>query len=105
MTHYLAQLCATIALSNSVHVIVLGGGVMQRHSLFAKIRAQFKASLNGYLSCERMFTDQYIVASQFGEHAGAVGSLVLASDIHKQQQQQQQQHPVTTSANKRRKSL
>jgi len=82
---YLAQLCVVAACVVSPHVIVLGGGVMQRALLFAKIRKYFVNELNGYLLVPKMIerVDQYIVPSIFNAPggqttAGAVGALHLA---------------------------
>ncbi len=47
---YLAQLCSSISLAVSPHLIVLGGGIMQRECLFPKIRKYLLASLNHYLT-------------------------------------------------------
>jgi len=83
---YLAHLCVTMACVVSPHVIVLGGGVMQRSLLFPKIRKYFTSEMNGYLLVKKMTenVDQYIVPSIFNAPgakttAGAVGALHLAN--------------------------
>jgi fructokinase len=80
---YLAHLCATLALTVSPQVIVLGGGIMQRAPLLPMIRKKCLDNLNGYLvspllTPERI--DSYIVCTPHGSNAGVLGSLVLASD-------------------------
>jgi len=47
--YYLANLCLTISLMNSVEVIILGGGVMNRSILYPIIRNEFRRLLNGYV--------------------------------------------------------
>jgi len=85
VAYYLAHLCVTMACVVSPHVIVLGGGVLQRSLLFPKIRKYFVAELNGYLRVPKMTegVDKYIVPSIFNAPgaqttAGAVGALHLA---------------------------
>jgi len=88
---YLAQLCAVLACVVSPHVIVLGGGVLKRLSLFPKIRKQFVKQLNGYLQVPKMIDtpEKYIVPSIFNAPgvkttAGAVGALHLAHLLAKE---------------------
>jgi fructokinase len=77
---YLAHLCATLTLTVSPHVIVLSGGVMNRRSLFPRVRKHFLESLNGYLKqLPVLETDNYIVPSVFGDTSGGIGALQLAS--------------------------
>jgi fructokinase len=76
---YLANLCATLTLTVSPHKIVISGGVMNRRSLFPRIRKQFLASINGYLKqLPILETDSYIVPSPFGDTSGGIGALQLA---------------------------
>ena len=49
MGYYIANLCLNILLMNSVEVIILGGGVMNRSILYPIIRNEFKKLLNGYV--------------------------------------------------------
>jgi len=79
--YYLAQLCCAIICLTSTEVIVLSGGVMLRSSLFPKIRVQLKALLNDYLDVPRLkgSLDDVVVSSRFGNDAGLVGALQLAS--------------------------
>jgi len=94
--HYLAQLCTSLTLLLSPHVIILGGGVLHRRSLFPLVRAATLKQLNGYIRAERILahTDKYIVQSRFDKEgsntsAGAVGTLAYAKHIWEQQQKQQ----------------
>eukprot|EP01089_Gocevia_fonbrunei_P020489 TRINITY_DN7657_c0_g1_i1.p1 TRINITY_DN7657_c0_g1~~TRINITY_DN7657_c0_g1_i1.p1 ORF type:complete len:300 (-),score=54.84 TRINITY_DN7657_c0_g1_i1:3-902(-) len=82
---YLAQLCITLILTVSPHVIVLGGGVMNRKILFPKIRTLVRELLNGYLKVDQITDptkmDKYIVESPFGNDAGIIGALQMAKQI------------------------
>jgi fructokinase len=106
--YYLAQLCATISLMLSPHVIILGGGVMKRRVLYNLTRTATLKLLNGYLRSERIVAtpERYIVGSRFDAEgsntsAGAVGTLAFAKYTwEKQQQKQQQQQANKTNASK-----
>lgn len=84
VAYYYAQLCNSMLMMLSPHVMVLGGGVFKRVSLFPKIRAQFKELVGGYINAEEIEKlDSYIVPSRFNSQdsnttAGAVGCLVMA---------------------------
>jgi len=76
---YLAQLCVTLTLTLSPHVIVLGGGVMNRKCLYDMIRKKFIELLNGYVKAGPLpdgDISKYIVPAM--NNAGLVGSLELA---------------------------
>lgn len=75
----IANLCVTLLLTVSVEKIVLGGGVMQRKGLLAKIQKRTLELLNGYLPMprERDMT-QLIAKSEYGSDAGLVGCIHLA---------------------------
>jgi fructokinase len=76
----LAHLCISITYIASPHRIVLSGGVMQRASLFDKIRSHFERINNSYVDVPtiRDNLDQYIVPSEHGNNAGILGALQLA---------------------------
>lgn len=80
IAYYLAQLCFTICLIASPHVIVMSGGVMKRSILFDRIRSHFIQLNNGYISSEKLTTriHEYIVPSAFGNDIGIVGAIELA---------------------------
>jgi len=80
VSYYLAQLVLTITYIASPQVVVLSGGIMNRESLFPKIRKHFTGLQNGYLRHPRLLSelDQYIVPSRFGDSVGIIGALELA---------------------------
>lgn len=88
----LGSMCATLTLLCSVERIVLGGGIMQRQSLFPKVRRAARSILNGYIQHPKVLTDGpdgidgYIVPSVRGNDAGIYGALALASDALKEAQ-------------------
>jgi fructokinase len=78
---YLAQLCASLILIASPERIVIGGGVMNRRCLYAKIRKQTAEILKGYIQQEKITTnqiDEYIKEPLWGNDAGIVGAAYLA---------------------------
>jgi fructokinase len=79
----LANLCATLLLTLSMEIIVLGGGLMNRAGLLDKIRQRTLVLLNGYLELPAM--DTVIVTSRFGASAGLMGTIVLAQTALLQQ--------------------
>lgn len=67
-SHYLAQLCASLILISSPEIIVIGGGVLNRLSLFDKIRSETIGLLNGYIqspSLESTRISNYIRPSRW----------------------------------------
>mmetsp|Transcript_42547 Transcript_42547/g.76439 ORF Transcript_42547/g.76439 Transcript_42547/m.76439 type:complete len:360 (+) Transcript_42547:34-1113(+) len=83
----LASLAATAVLLVSPERIVLGGGIMQRQALFARIQDRVGVLLNGYLDVPTLTTRDgrasYIGPSQWGNDAGLVGALALAWQAHR----------------------
>lgn len=79
VSYYLAQLCLSITYMVSPHVIVISGGVMNRKSLYPRIRKHFSVLNAGYITHRRVTTeiDRYIVPSKFG-NSGIIGALELA---------------------------
>lgn len=65
--YYLAQLCATLVLMACPERIVIGGGLLNRTILYAKIREQTVDILKGYIQLEQIIThiDEYIVPSEW----------------------------------------
>jgi len=88
----LGGLCATLTALLSIERIVLSGGVMQRMSLFPKIRRATREILDGYIQHPKVLgdgpqgIDGYIVPSVRGNDAGIFGALALASDAYKAEQ-------------------
>lgn len=82
----LGALCATLCAMLSVERIVISGGVLQRTSLFPKIRLATRQILNGYIQHPKVIRDGpdgidgYIVPSVRGNDAGVFGALALAKD-------------------------
>ena len=77
-------MCATLVMvAPPPQRIVLGGGVLQRKTLVAKIRESLRAQLGGYVRHD--FVEkvnglkQFLVASRHGNEAGIVGALALAA--------------------------
>jgi len=84
--YLLGSLCATLVTMCSVERIVLSGGVMQRKSLFPKIRKATQDILNGYIKLPQIMDsgpdgiDGFIVPSERGNEAGIYGAVSLAVD-------------------------
>ena len=80
--YYLGVLCINLTYMLSPDVIILGGGVMQRHMLLDRCRKYFKQLNAGYVLVEKFQTDEeikeYIRPSKFGKDAGIKGALLLA---------------------------
>mmetsp|Transcript_31925 Transcript_31925/g.67917 ORF Transcript_31925/g.67917 Transcript_31925/m.67917 type:complete len:343 (-) Transcript_31925:253-1281(-) len=82
--YLLGGLCASLIAMCSVERIVLSGGVMQRLSLFPKIRKATQEILNGYIQLPQIVDsgpdgiDGYIVPSERGNDAGIYGAIALA---------------------------
>lgn len=77
--HYLAQMCVNLILTLSPEKIILGGGVMQRASLFPMIRRETQRLLGGYVQTEQVLTgiDGYIVPPALYPVSGLYGSYLL----------------------------
>ena len=83
IAHALAQLCQTLVLTTGPRRIFLGGGVMVgQPQLFAMIRSQLQASLNGYIATDEIAAgiERFIVPSALGPAVGPLGALALAAD-------------------------
>ncbi|MEG0048119.1 MAG: ROK family protein [Clostridia bacterium] len=77
--YYLAQMCVNLILTLSPERIILGGGVMQRQSLFPKVRKEVLRLLNGYVQTPQVLAhmDEYIVAPKLFPVSGLVGSYLI----------------------------
>ncbi|HOF39501.1 MAG TPA: ROK family protein [Candidatus Hydrogenedentes bacterium] len=80
--HYLAVALAGFICTLSPQRIILGGGVMERRTLFPKIRENVLAVLNGYVQSPVILDhiDKYIVPPGLGSKAGVLGAIALAQD-------------------------
>lgn len=79
---YLALALTNYICTLSPQRIILGGGVMQRQSLFPKIRQNVLELLNGYVQSPALLEqiDAYIVPPGLGNQAGVLGAIALAQD-------------------------
>ncbi len=77
--YYLAQMCVNLILTVSPERIILGGGVMQRKSLFAMVRRETVRLLNGYVQSPAILEhiDGYIVQPELFPVSGLVGSYLI----------------------------
>lgn len=80
---YLAQLCSSLFLMAAPELIVLGGGVMNHHELFAPIRAKTVELLAGYLAgaSDEAQLIRRIVPPACAEPSGLIGSYLLAEQL------------------------
>jgi fructokinase len=80
---YLALALNNFICTLSPQRIVLGGGVMERRSLFPLIHRDVQALLNDYVQAVQLLShvDRYVVPPAFGARAGALGALALAMEI------------------------
>jgi fructokinase len=79
--YYMAQLCVNLILISSPEHITLGGGILNRSSLFPKIRSYVLSLLNGYIENDLLTAhgiDEYITASYWVKNAGIIGAGYLA---------------------------
>ena len=77
--YYLAQMCVNLILTVSPERIILGGGVMQRQSLYQQVRQETVRLLNGYVRHASILEhiDEYIVAPKLFPISGLVGAYLL----------------------------
>jgi fructokinase len=76
ISHALANMICTL----SPRRIVLGGGVMERRSLFPLIRQKVREYLNGYIHSAVINgpMEEYIVPPGLGKRSGILGAMALA---------------------------
>lgn len=77
---YIASALMNYILVLSPKKIILGGGVMQRQFLFAKIRHRVQELLNDYVSSKSVLEniEEYIVPPGLGNQSGSLGAIALA---------------------------
>ncbi|MGZ9220773.1 MAG: ROK family protein [Anaerolineales bacterium] len=80
---YIASAVINYILVLSPKKIVLGGGVMQRQFLFAKIRHRVRELLNGYVASKSVLEniEDYIVPPGLGNQSGSLGAIALAMQL------------------------
>lgn len=83
---YLAQGLANFILVLSPQRIIVGGGLMQRKSLYPKVQSKVLEYLSGYLAVPSLTAqiDRYIVAPGLGERSGICGAIGLAQQALKE---------------------
>lgn len=76
---YLAQMCVNLIMTYSPEKIILGGGVMERDSMFALVREETVRLLGGYIQHDAILKDidNYIVKPKLYPVSGLVGSWYL----------------------------
>lgn len=77
--YYLAQMCMNLTLTFSPEKIILGGGVMNRKSLFPMVRQKTLELLGGYIQVDRVINhmEEYIVPPMLYPLSGLIGSYLL----------------------------
>jgi fructokinase len=77
---YIATALVNLILTLSPKKIILGGGVMRRAFLFARIRRKVQDLLHGYVSHSYILSDieNYIVPPALGHLSGSLGAVALA---------------------------
>lgn len=79
--YYLAQMVVNLILTVSPEKVILGGGVLKREFLIARVREQTTAFLAGYVATEQlMHMDEYLVLPEGKELQGVRGAYLLAKD-------------------------
>src|SRR4030095_770747 len=81
---YIASALMNYILTLSPKKIILGGGVMQREFLFAKVRRRVRELLNGYVASKSLMEniDDYIRPPGLGNQAGSLGAIALAMQMN-----------------------
>jgi fructokinase len=79
--HYLALALTTFICTLSPQRIIMGGGVMQRTTLFPLLRGEAVDLLHGYVRAPPILDaiGEYIVPPALGARAGILGALALAA--------------------------
>lgn len=81
--HYLALAMVDYICTLSPRRIVIGGGVMERASLYTSIREKVLAFLGGYVKSPEILEriDEYIVPPGLGGRSGVLGAIALARSL------------------------
>jgi fructokinase len=82
---YLALALVSFICILSPQRIIMGGGIMERESLFPAIRRRVQELLNGYVQAPAILEEieRYIVPPALGNRAGVLGGFVLAQRAEK----------------------
>jgi fructokinase len=77
---YLALGILSIVTVASPHIVIVGGGVMERPQLFGLVRARLCELVAGYLETPLLSgeIESYVVAPALGDGAGVLGAIALA---------------------------
>jgi fructokinase len=82
--HYLALALSTWVCTLSPERIVLGGGVMQRLSLFPAIQQRLRDLLGGYIPNRLLHEDveTYVVPPGLKSYSGVLGAILLGEQAY-----------------------
>ena len=77
---YIAYAIANLICTISPEIIVLGGGVMQRHQLLKMVQSKTRCVLSGYIKSKSLEDNisEYIVPPRLKEDSGILGALSMA---------------------------
>jgi fructokinase len=77
---YVALGILSIVTVASPHVVIVGGGVMERSGLLESVRARLRDLVAGYLETPLLAEqiDNYLVPPALGDRAGVLGAIALA---------------------------
>jgi fructokinase len=80
--NYIASALVNYILSLAPERIIIGGGVMQKSSMFPSVRKKVRELLNNYINNDMVLnkTDEYIVPPVLGGRAGMLGAIALIMD-------------------------
>ena len=80
---YIASALSNLICILSPQRIILGGGVMERRSLFPAIRQKVRDLLNGYIPSPVITgtMDEYILPPRLGKRSGILGAMALAKKL------------------------
>jgi fructokinase len=80
---YLALGIVAIVMIASPQRVIVGGGVMERRSLFPMIRSRVRALIAGYLDTPLLAgeIDTYLVPPRLGDRAGVLGAIAMAREL------------------------
>ena len=79
---YIASALVNYILSLAPQRIIIGGGVMQKSSMFPSVRRKVQELLNHYINNDLLLDkiDEYIVPPALGGRAGMLGAIALIMD-------------------------